>query len=404
MPAGQGRKGNVRPFKPHHTVLCPNGMSSSPSAITPAALRSLLRQLLRECTYLPDPAARSYLSVHVLSRFRDYHPNAVSLPVTKARSDTILSKARQSLSALKRANDGELKPLLKVLCLTYGRTGRRRRELLKPLMEVSDAPTGSSEPTPASGDVSASMVSDRTADHDTGVSRLPELNKKLRALLHSQMQQAPPEMTRINPRNLTLRIPEQNTWMRPLPRKRVANSTRDWYAAMLQRVLPPLPTKEWERLRDLATGRVTFEGVRHKRAQACRTESGTRLSPHGQCASTSADAALHAPLPPGALERSLGLSPPLIKRKPNRDYGQGHNISARYMRRCWAQVFLQCPRMDWNREWQKWEVEWGKIDGYELPRRLADIRTTAGAILAQDEVSEDDDDLVSAKDALTSVD
>lgn len=271
--------------------------------------RHLLRAILRQATYLPDSQARKYIASHALGRFRDYLPHVKPLAVLEQRRDIQVKKGRKALSELKRANAGELKPLVKILHLTYGRIGKRRRELLKPLLPVQDSADG--PPT------------------------LPSLNDKLKALLLSQMRTAPPPVTRPNPRTLTLKLPELNTWERPMPRKRVANMTQDWYASMLHRVVSPLPEHEWERLRRLALGLEKFRGtvLRRSTSNFCDTSS----SP---------------------LENELGLAPITTLSNPP-DHKHGHTLTASFMRRRWASVFAQCPLMSWESESGRWRVEWG---------------------------------------------
>src|SRR5437667_8780473 len=105
----------------------------------------LLRALLRQCRYLPDPLARTYVAQHIMSRYHVYHPpkTPISLrgstkesvrpnnfPPSSKRQKKLLRDARKALSTLARANDGLVKPLTKVLLHAYGRIGKRRRQLL----------------------------------------------------------------------------------------------------------------------------------------------------------------------------------------------------------------------------------------------------------------------------------
>src|SRR5271163_3977922 len=96
----------------------------------------LLRSLLRECTYLPDPRARSYMHNYVLWSYRTYLPKPAAWrkPIEFKRQVRLLHRGRKWLSMLQRANKGYLKPLEKVLMMSYGRTGKRKRELMQKLM------------------------------------------------------------------------------------------------------------------------------------------------------------------------------------------------------------------------------------------------------------------------------
>lgn len=57
----------------------------------------IFRALLRQCTYLPDPAARQYMHRHIVSRFRDYHPQS-TLPFTSRRHKSTPSSGNESLT------------------------------------------------------------------------------------------------------------------------------------------------------------------------------------------------------------------------------------------------------------------------------------------------------------------
>src|SRR3954447_19308555 len=99
--------------------------------------RHLLRHLLREATYLPDPVAREYIHRHILRRFRDYYQNPLYEghvePPHNKRLKSVRENARRALSLLIRANMGQYESLQRVLFLAYGRIGRRRHELLSEL-------------------------------------------------------------------------------------------------------------------------------------------------------------------------------------------------------------------------------------------------------------------------------
>ncbi|GAB7354605.1 hypothetical protein MBLNU459_g5044t1 [Dothideomycetes sp. NU459] len=278
--------------------------------------RHLLRALLREATYLPDPHARRYVAAHVRRRFRDYSPAVKPPPVLAQRRDARLKDARKALAELRRANAGELKPLTKVLHLAYARVGKRRRQLVDLLVPGPHTAQPASALPPA----------------------LPQLSDQLRAMLLSQMRAAPPPVTRTNPRSLNPRFPELNTWKRPMPQKRLANMTREWYASMLRRLVAPLPADEWDRLRRLALGVDRFDGPVPRRV---RPEAATSIS---------------------LLEKELGiaprLSPTAVSSNPP-ELKHGHTLTPSFMRRRWASVFAQCPVMSWDSEAGRWKVVWG---------------------------------------------
>ncbi|KAM0708926.1 hypothetical protein Q7P35_002962 [Cladosporium inversicolor] len=321
------------------------------------ASRHVLRGILRECTYLPDQFAASWIRQHALSRFRTYEARIKGRAGDEAyekRLETIRRKSRQAMYQLQRANEGDRKMLMKALSMAYGRTGKRRRELLQPLISVkehkSDENASAEEPAAKLLDASVHPgTSARQPDSSTTTLDLKptkdrtigpvkaqvkaymnDLPASLRALVQSQIMASPPTITRRNPRRLGVEIPELNTWMKPMPDVRVKNQLSDWYAGLLSTVQPPLPDDEWDRLRALAVG-TTRAGPPIPRR--------TNLTP-----------------PPSVLEMVVarGKLPDNLFRK---DYA--HNINPRFMQRLWAEVFSQCPLMKYDSANDKWNVIWG---------------------------------------------
>lgn len=311
--------------------------------------RSLYRAILREASYLPDSQARKYASQHAETRFKTNSIKAWKRRNDDGRSEWLRSKhkeARKHISELRRANEGEVKPLLKVLCYAYGRDGKRRRELLKPLLskDEHDAHASPSEAGNEQDDGEDDASSKKSSTTNaSGAARegkdshsLPQLTPQLRALVLSQIQAGNFASGRRSPRSLKPSIPELNAWLRPMPAVRVKNMTKVWYAKTLNEVQAPLPTKEWQRLRQLATGEITFDGPTPRRSLA---KSDGRTPQHDT-----------------ALELTL------IGKPDTKVFGNYHarELTTRSMRRGWAQVFRQCPVMDWDGERQQWDVRWGK--------------------------------------------
>ncbi|KAG9587018.1 hypothetical protein KCU61_g987, partial [Aureobasidium melanogenum] len=277
--------------------------------------RHLLRAILRESTYLPDHQARLYIATHALARFRDYTPGHKPDHVLTQRRRLQLDHARKALSELRRANQGELKPLLKVLHLTYARIGKRRHEILRDFQYKPPSHVDIKPDTP------------------------PKLSPQHIALLESQRTAAPPTIVRPLLRSWSLKMPKTNSWERPLPKKRTAKILRDWYADVLDRTVVPLPIAEWKRLRDLALGKIEFQGPTPRRPMPASKSSFA--SP---------------------LELALGLvklnSPDLVLSNASNSI-HARKLTARSMRRCWATVFAQCPVMSWDAKSQKWSIQWG---------------------------------------------
>lgn len=131
----------------------------------------LLRALLREASYLPDATARTYFSRYILARFKAYQPrhNATSSAALDAvqryrhrsfkrrhtaiiheRTRPLLAKGRKGLNFLRRANQGEIPCLEKVLLFAYGRLGRRKYALLGDILKPDGIMDGGALPSPDS--------------------------------------------------------------------------------------------------------------------------------------------------------------------------------------------------------------------------------------------------------------
>ncbi|KXT16875.1 hypothetical protein AC579_4749 [Pseudocercospora musae] len=334
-----------------------------------AESRRILRQILRECTYLPDPNARSYLAQFVSSRFRQ-----VSFKIWQTRDqagtgvavDRQLRKARQMRNGLQRANEGDRQALLRCLEWTYGRRGKRRHVLLQPLMPAEgrqdiiqlmskdhgaeqNNDIGSDEESFDLGQehIEASHGEERTGgtntehplepDVSTIGKPLPSLTPELYALAASQQSLNLPSSKKA-PKHLQPVIPEFNARLLPMPKKRVKNLTHQWYAKVLDRILAPLPIGEWEQLRGWALG-MDMPDVKEGRRRSEASSSRGHFGGH---------TALQAIVVKGQLDP---------KYFPNKN---AHRITPRFMQRVWAQIFSECPVMDWDDTEKKWSVRWGK--------------------------------------------
>ena len=285
----------------------------------------VFRALLRQCTYLPDPAARRYMHQHILSRFRDYHPRSTlpfssrrhkSTAIVHQRLPSLLRAARKGLVVLRRANDGHIPYLGKILEMTYGRVGKRRHQLLYTL-KIPDAPV----------DQAAIERLSEPGNQD-----VPHPSERLMAMVKSQAKRRSSYLSRRNYAEVKLEIPEKNSWGRPMPIKRVRNFKRRWYAETLDRIMPPLPEAEWENLRMRASGQSPWEGPIARRKWVGGPDDKGQSHVVGE----------HVRI--------------------NTKHSNPHKITARYMRRLWANIFAQCPVMkpDGARN-SAWEVLWGDV-------------------------------------------
>ena len=324
---------------------------SSPEA---TFARHILRTILRECTYLPDSVAAEYIKQHALSRLRVNSYKAwKNRELFEEQNKTRRQEARQAISTLQRANEGERKCLLKILHTTYGRLGKRRHELLRPLLSVK----GQQEALNAASDLDSTALDDNKAIDEqdrTLTEEMPveftkltpttplDLTPQLRTLLKSQIRVKPPSTNRkSNPRRIEPIIPEQNSWLRPTPQNVIRNARKKHYAHLLDHVQPPLPTEEWERLRDLASGKLPPEvpPPRRKRALVLDMEAD-------------------------AVEETEGSALELVARYgkvPRKAFGNrdANRITPRMMQRLYAEVFSSCPVMEWDHAREEWKVTWG---------------------------------------------
>ncbi|KAL8711856.1 MAG: hypothetical protein Q9220_003800 [cf. Caloplaca sp. 1 TL-2023] len=339
----------------------------------------LYRALLRQCTYLPDPAARKYTWTHIAERFHAYHPRTVRYPngmivyrapksISKERISEKLQEARKSLKYLQRANDGHIQHLRKVLDMTYGRTGKRRRELIYKLQVPSAALTDnkfavtlqshqqlSAELPPTTTKQSHQKLSSELPPTTTKPNPpLPCLTDEALALLKSQTKQDSSRFDRAPLKASSPKIPLLNSWKRKLPEKRRVNLVKKWYAMTLDRLMPPLEPAEWERLKNLATGATRWEGMVVRRKMG-----GIRTSLKGGEEEKSKDERFAI----GGLRHRLTSSTERVVQQDRHPEVRTnpHVFTGRFMRGMWASVFKKCPRLDWNLERRRWDVTWGNV-------------------------------------------
>jgi hypothetical protein len=355
--------------------------------------RSILRAILRECTYLPDEQARAYVRQQALAGFRKWTYKAWSLRESddiKTRLETKHRDARAIVRELNRANQGELTMLRKVLMATYGRAGKRRWELLEPLLMPPDArqeflqnipdliarknkqeSTGETAPADAHSTVSdKSEQSSTLRISHTGklvpsrTNRNPQTDKKTKnqnqakedrlsaahplihdiadAFLSPQLQELVRSQIRhdVMPDNPTEGflqqppIPAKNDRGLPMPISRVRNSIKAWYQSVQLNVLPPLPEAEWNRLRDLANTTRKPDEVLIPRRRA-----------------------------PVAAVRPMSMLELVVSgtRFHQRHFENrlARNLTPRAMQRMWAEIFRVCPLMSKNDEDKHWKITWG---------------------------------------------
>ncbi|KAJ5360125.1 hypothetical protein N7517_009316 [Penicillium concentricum] len=301
----------------------------------PQQWRHLFRATLRECTYLPDPIARNYMKDHIISRYR-----IASSRSPKAGPQAVHA-ARNALSVLRRANEGYSRPLEKVLLLSYGRTGRRRHELLSKML-TPEIPNDS---------LALKELLSRPADFSDDWEP-PAIVKSLAA---SQMQNTVVAAVRIRPliKQLEPPVPKEDSWGRELGQSRKRNIRRKWYNATLSSLLPPLPEKDLQVLQGLISGTIPWELVKRRglNPQIPQTRSETE--------------------PGSELFRLLARGPEKGTTFAEYANGRPHTITIRLMRRQWRRLSALVPRQYWNPISQKWRFMWESPK--EVPQLCFDL-------------------------------
>ena len=319
----------------------------------------LFRALLRESTYLPDSQARTWVWSHIVARFRDCKGIKASWP--EGRQQALVGNARQSLLVLQRANSGKLDQLSKVLYYSYGRKGKRRHELMRPLLmfESKDLQSQTNvipNNTPRHVEEPIGGIASVLVQQAEGVEQpsrfTPVLPSRLAALLESQLAANIPGHARppMYPRVYGLNLPDKNRLGRKLPDCRRANLIRRWYGSILERALPPLPDEEWDRLKGLISGAIKWEGPRMRRPGIDTHEPAIAVQSNI------------------VLNRELGLV--AKEPKPHSPMHGDHCLTLRYMRRLWMKIFAACPRMTWDSQKEIWEIQWGH---HSVPKPFAKV-------------------------------
>ncbi|PNS16880.1 hypothetical protein CAC42_4844 [Sphaceloma murrayae] len=213
--------------------------------------RQFYRLLLREASYLPDQWCQTYIAHRIRQGFsrvvttRLLNRKANDDPFTRL---TLLSK--KYLRILVLANEGDAGRLEKVFQHAYGRTGRRRRELLQPYLNGCDY--GSSDAA-------------------------PQLSPALHALMKSQIIERPPVKRRNNPKSLKDIDPDYDQltiWGKPIPASRAVRKANEALYVKLDRVQLPLPEPQWNYLKDIVAKGAAIPPV--PRFRKCSSKANER--------------------------------------------------------------------------------------------------------------------------------
>jgi hypothetical protein len=204
----------------------------------------LYRHLLRETSYLP-PLARP--SVHKQLRDRFERDSGYD----QDKNPKHIRQAHHELRALRAANAGDMARMRRVLLRAFGRIGRRRRELVSHLVQRGP---------PSNSEELAKYVEALTENHKN-VDWLDEWDvEKLRTFARSQLQaglnNSPKASITDNQTAPEKNLPAENAWGRPLPKKLARTKLKKMWKALADKIMPPLPKKEWEALKAISEGTV----------------------------------------------------------------------------------------------------------------------------------------------------
>ncbi|PWY90665.1 hypothetical protein BO70DRAFT_75508 [Aspergillus heteromorphus CBS 117.55] len=326
--------------------------------IPPETWRHLLRSLLRECSYLPDPVARLSMKADVLSRYQRYYQGPKSksknkpkaIPEEKTLKQIALHRtAHQRLSLLKRANEGYYKPLEEVLQMAYGRRGKRRIQLVNALIAPKDAPGEEvigqvAEPPP-------DMFSDGWTPPKIMVDLLnSQRNSEIISTMNSS---AGIKHTRPH-------IPKVNIWGKELSPSRQRNIKKKWYNTMVHTIFPPLPDTELRALEGLISGEIPWTAPK-------------RRTPVGETSSAAVKSSLDVEF--------LTKGPQKQETFTHYTNGRPHKITHRLMRRLWKRISCLVPRQQWNDTYKKSYFTWDVL--HSSPCVVVPLKESMSAELFQ---------------------
>ncbi|QKX59792.1 uncharacterized protein TRUGW13939_06934 [Talaromyces rugulosus] len=310
--------------------------------VPPEAWRHMLRATLRECTYLPDPIAKTYMRQYVLHRYRakaavfdaKYQELAQNLPMPQSTSPVaentstststsierqirLRRSGRKLLRLLEHANEGYKKALERVLMLSYGRIGVKQHKLYSALLRD----TGDAKQLNTNKDVEEILAKNCGCRFNKDWQPPKVLVEVLKAQRNSPYVQVDRSTRfKFNPK---LQIPTLNSWLKPMPEVRLRNLKRQWYNRAKSSVLPPLDPSEWDILVGLLRGTVPWRPpVRRQKVPSPLTPPPTELSP------------LESFLLQGA-QKGVTFDP-YVDERP-------HRITRRFMVRVWEKIYHRSP-------------------------------------------------------------
>lgn len=261
--------------------------------------------------------------------------------------------------------------MTRILYLSTGRRGRRRRTLIAQNFLIDKAATHKKARSPASLPSSLKLPtlhrgepleSDWLDNWD-----LP----KLTALAESQSRRELFAFKREIKGNQIVPgmkdIPAENALGLPLGAKATRRHVRKWYKRVIDKIMAPVPREEWEAFGRLARGK---DKLWEKGSPARRTMCGGGETKEGR----GWDWKAYAVEPVRSIER--GQSRKMKGRTGEQGeapYGLGNAIGlnryerARLWRRLYGWVWEAMPTMEAVENGKKWKIEWGEKEVREVP-------------------------------------
>ncbi|KAK3380719.1 hypothetical protein B0T24DRAFT_591173 [Lasiosphaeria ovina] len=314
----------------------------------------MFRHLLREASYLP-PFAQPVARERIRSRF-DRHRNTKD----PERLKTLLRKGNHKLRYLRAANNGDFPRMRFVLFEIFGRLGFRRRQLLHQFF-AREPPADEAELEKFMQTLASQDLLNRHSDW------LDRWNfEKLQAFLKSQALNPFDNSPRpsvagktLDPTNVVLK---ETIWGRPPSAKLARSRLRKWWRNMLERVMPPLPKKEWEMLRDLSLGnnettKNPWAPPRRTVAQSSSPKEGERWDWKLYATRRVAFADIQKS------RRNKLLSGAVDDTSPMGDTRAIHEgkFTPRTWRSVVGDVFMMSSYMEKKPTGDGWDIKWGKV-------------------------------------------
>lgn len=325
----------------------------------------LYRHLLREASYLP-PLARPFVDRQIKDRFRRHREDEGE------RTKKHLRDAHHDLRVLRAANAGDMVRMRRVLLLAFGRVGRRRRELMAHLLRPK--PNSSAELEHYAAKAAAATAEGRKMDW---LDRW-DLDK-LRAFARSQVQALlnnPPKAPITANQTVPAKcIPAENAWGKPLPPKLYRTKLKKMWKAVADKLMPPLPKREWELLADISEGKVRdprwFPPPRRPVARAASGDGMERREWNWPA---------YATMPVSIVDRPTNRRNKLLTGAVDENTPTGdpqpincHKYTARTWRRLFGNIWQLTATMEKKATGQGWNIVWGKPKFQAPPASVGDM-------------------------------